>query len=341
MTKNILLVIALLCSFAEAQERLQFRRGNTAGLPTGNNGEPLWARDSLDFYVYTTDSGKAAYVGGYSLLWGKALYGVDTGSTDAYAITLFHAPGKYHNGMTLRFVANTANTGAATLNVNSLGAKSIRKGKNVSDTLSTGDIATDQLVQVTYVDSVFQLGASAGSNNKLKLAVLPDAGNYTTSSGWTAGDGYDIYYSWFNISTNITADSIGCYLVSGGASGDSIAFALYNQDGTVLLCQTGWIIMGTTNATRIVDAFSSSPTLTPGTYIVAYAFNNATSPPTMGIMGAGGGFYYTWWEDMTEPMTTRRLGVHASGQFSTFPSALSGGEWNAAAGPLMMLLIGE
>ena len=50
--------------------------------------------------------------------------------------------------MVVYFKANTVNTGAATLNVNSLGAKTIVKG--VSTTLNDGDIAAGQFCTVIY-----------------------------------------------------------------------------------------------------------------------------------------------------------------------------------------------
>jgi hypothetical protein len=50
--------------------------------------------------------------------------------------------------MTLRFKADVANTGAATLNVNGLGAVSIVTG--VSTALATGDILANQICEVVY-----------------------------------------------------------------------------------------------------------------------------------------------------------------------------------------------
>jgi len=83
--------------------------------------------------------------------------GTDGGSTDDYAISLSVAPTDYDNliGVPLTFSVNTANTGPATLDVNSLGAKAIKK--NVSDALETGDILADQMITVVYDGTNFQL----------------------------------------------------------------------------------------------------------------------------------------------------------------------------------------
>lgn len=75
----------------------------------------------------------------------------DAGGTDAYAITVTPAPTAYVTGQVFRFRANTANTGTATLNVNSLGAITIRKPSPSGYVdLETGDILAQQLVEVMY-----------------------------------------------------------------------------------------------------------------------------------------------------------------------------------------------
>jgi len=83
------------------------------------------------------------------------LYAEDSGSSDAYAVTLTPAPTAYVKGMVVNFKANTANTGAATLNVNSLGAVAIKKQGTID--VATGDILAGQLVTVIYDGTNFQM----------------------------------------------------------------------------------------------------------------------------------------------------------------------------------------
>ena len=61
----------------------------------------------------------------------------------------------YAAGQMFYFVSAGANTGAATLNINSLGAKSITK--NGTTALDSGDIASGELVVVVYDGTQFQL----------------------------------------------------------------------------------------------------------------------------------------------------------------------------------------
>lgn len=86
---------------------------------------------------------------------GASYYAVDGGGTDAYAATLSPIPASYTPGMVVHFKANTANTGAATLNVNGLGVKNIKKDGGAD--LETGDILAGQVVAVLYDGTNFQL----------------------------------------------------------------------------------------------------------------------------------------------------------------------------------------
>lgn len=90
------------------------------------------------------------------------VYSVDGGSTDDYVVSLDPAPTEYTEGLWIIFKANTTNTGAATLNANSLGAKTIKK--NVDQDLADGDIQADQVVIVVYDGTNFQL-----QNEKISL----------------------------------------------------------------------------------------------------------------------------------------------------------------------------
>jgi hypothetical protein len=88
---------------------------------------------------------------------GAEIFALDVGATDAYAITLSPAITAYTNGQRFYFGVNTANTGPATLNVNAVGAKAIKK--NYDEDLITGDLVVGQYVEVAYdsANDTFQL----------------------------------------------------------------------------------------------------------------------------------------------------------------------------------------
>jgi hypothetical protein len=82
-------------------------------------------------------------------------YATDAEASDTYVITLTSAPSAYVVGQLFHFKANTANTGAATLNVNSLGAKTIKKLHDQD--LADNDIEAGQMVIVAYDGTNFQM----------------------------------------------------------------------------------------------------------------------------------------------------------------------------------------
>lgn len=99
-------------------------------------------------------------------------YADDTGAADAYAVTLDPAPANYAAPLMVFFKAVNANTGASTLNVNSLGVKAIRK--NGTAVLESGDISAGAVVCVVYDGTNFQLigtTATAQSNLTTHAAV--------------------------------------------------------------------------------------------------------------------------------------------------------------------------
>jgi hypothetical protein len=84
--------------------------------------------------------------------WG----GTAGGTANALTISVGGAPGSYAAGQRYAFVVAANNTGAATLAVNGLGAKSIRRPDGT--TLAANDLAAGTLVAVTYDGTNFRLG---------------------------------------------------------------------------------------------------------------------------------------------------------------------------------------
>ena len=58
---------------------------------------------------------------------GTHIYGASAAGNDTYAVAFSPTFKAYNAGMSINLMADVANTGAATLNVDSLGAKAIKK----------------------------------------------------------------------------------------------------------------------------------------------------------------------------------------------------------------------
>lgn len=86
-------------------------------------------------------------------------YGTATG-TNTLVLTLSPAPSALSAGLTIRFKNTTANTGAVTLNINGLGAKSIVKDGGVA--LTSGNLKAGGVYTVCYDGVNFTLQGKGG-----------------------------------------------------------------------------------------------------------------------------------------------------------------------------------
>ncbi len=82
-------------------------------------------------------------------------FAADVEASDTYVITLAPAPTAYAAGMTIRFTATTANTGACTINVNALGAKNLLMLNN--QTPADSYIEAGSVVFAVYDGTSFQM----------------------------------------------------------------------------------------------------------------------------------------------------------------------------------------
>jgi len=103
-------------------------------------------------------------------------YIVDSGAANAYVANLSPALGAYTTGVLVQFKATNANTTASTVNVNGLGAKTIKKLGGATDLVS-GDIASGMIVELEYDGTNFVM-----LNPVANAPVTLTAGVYPTGS---------------------------------------------------------------------------------------------------------------------------------------------------------------
>lgn len=184
---------------------------------------------------------------------GKAYndYAVDSVGTDAYAITITPAITAYAAGQVFVFKAGTANTGAATLAVSGLTAKTIKK--NVSADLDTGDISANQIVTVVYDGTNMQLTSNQStplptttvlSTESTSIGASSTQFDITNPAGTTFrytfdGTGTDPDISLANnpigsliniVSNNIDANNQGVFVITGAGAN---YFEVTNASGVV------------------------------------------------------------------------------------------------------------
>ena len=180
---------------------------------------------------------------------GSELYAADSVGTDAYAITLSPVLDAYRAGQVFRFKAGTANTGACSLAINGLTAKTIKKSYN-SD-LETGDILAGQIVLVAYDASndCFQM-LSPSAATPITAATLAPYLKF-------GGDGSDGALA---ISSGTTTIDLGnAAIVVKNYSSISItgtgalAFSNPATNGTLVILKSQGAVVITSTAARAID----------------------------------------------------------------------------------------
>jgi hypothetical protein len=120
---------------------------------------------------------------------------MDAGSSDSYACDLSPAITGYLTGALYRFKANTANSGQASINLNSLGAKTIKKVRaGLTSDLVDNDIPAGQWVEVIYDGTNMQMISAARavmSEERYLPAAAYDGNAASTRAAWnTASSPY-------------------------------------------------------------------------------------------------------------------------------------------------------
>jgi hypothetical protein len=113
---------------------------------------PVWAQGQM--------------INGNRVITGTFNAATTTGSGNAYVLTLDPAITAYTTNQCFTFKANFTNTAAATLNVNGVGARTLKKYVSTIVTdLAANDITNGQIVSVCYDGTNMQLvgSGSAGS----------------------------------------------------------------------------------------------------------------------------------------------------------------------------------
>jgi hypothetical protein len=161
---------------------------------------------------------------------GALIYAGTSAGTDTITATLSPAITAYVAGMMIVFRAGGTNTGAATLNVNSVGAADIKKGAAGTVALAAGDITTGGIYIVVYNGTT--------GDFELKNPKLPDGFATTDSPQFT---GIELGHA---SDTTITRASAGDIQVEGNR--------VFRVGGTDVP-----IADGGTGASTAADAFTA------------------------------------------------------------------------------------
>lgn len=213
-------------------------------------------------------------------------YTVDAVGTDSYAVTLTTPPAAYAAGQQYLFKAGTSNTGACTLNVNGLGAKTIkdRRGNDLGD----GDIASGQVVCVIYDGTNMRIiGRESG-----KFGGTGVDGALSITSGTTTLSFASAQYLIKNY-TSVSITGTGVLGFSNPHANGSIFIMKVTGDVTVTSSANPAVDLRLMGAAIGTNGTSTGVTPTGG---IANAYGTATYSAAVGVLimqmaRAGNGAY--------------------------------------------------
>jgi len=210
----------------------------------------------------------------------------------------------YVAGQAFRFISAGANTGAATININGLGAKAITKSGATA--LSSGDIPAGAAVTIIYDGTQFQLSSGAGSSS----------GGGGSGSGGATGAGTDqVFYENDKLAT-------GSYTIGNAAI--NIACTFTNGSAVVTAANTfvaDQPVRFNTAGTLPTNFSTSAFYYVISTGLSSSAFQvSATIGGTAIVAGSAGTGTHTVGK-VKDVMVNRVLAV-ATGQTITFPTGV-------------------
>jgi hypothetical protein len=107
-----------------------------------------------------------------------------TSGTNTYTATIPNIT-SLTEGLSIKIKFTNANTGTSTLNINSLGAKTIQKGNG--NALASGNIKAGQICHLVYTGSVFQLLGEGGEYGTVTANKVLIGTTFGTESGLANG----------------------------------------------------------------------------------------------------------------------------------------------------------
>lgn len=281
-----------------------------AGTSTGGTGASVVARpDQLAASIYgtrlPTAGEKSALVGNntdiavgsgnkYATQTGlqKAaeVYAASSTGNDTYVVTLSPVPTSLVNGMHIFVKVDVGNTGAATLNVNSLGALAIVTG--VSTALVTGDMLANGIYELIYnsTGTVWQLVNPASAI----LVATTYTNGTTTKDAADASTTQNIAHGLGRIPKKVKITALNFIVIGGGALGPETYNATTVYNGTTQSSVSGY--KTGSNAVTVATTFTLNSADAVGTQTGVVTFDATNIIITWTKSNSPTGTYTLLWE---------------------------------------------
>lgn len=230
----------------DANGRAQiFAEGAYKLIVDNSDDDTLYTWDDLEFI---SDS--------ESVRWGSS----SGGSSNSYTLTLSPAPSAYATGDHFTFISNHANTGSATLNINSLGAKTLKDAQG--NALDGGEIQNGQGLVAFYDGTDFIIVS--------ELTDIYETTEVLTGKVWI--DGKAIYRKVVDLGTlpNATTDTTA-HGITGISNFISLTGFAYDSTGPLRFC----LPHSTTTLNQTIGLYANDTNITVITGIDRTSFTTA------------------------------------------------------------------
>lgn len=191
-------------------------------------------------------------------------YLTSVSGTDVVTATAAVGMTAYVTGQRFTLVAAGTNTGAVTLNINSIGAKAVTK--NGTTALAAGDIASGQAIEVVYDGTQFQLSSRVATpyTPSAYTAYTNALQTFTASQRGTVTTDNDLSFD-MSVTNNFSCTPTG----TGTLTFTNITAG---QSGYVLLDNSGGYAISAATTTKVGTSFLTTIS-TAGVYLISYMSN--------------------------------------------------------------------
>lgn len=151
--------------------KIQFKRGVKANLPTLSVAEPAFTTDTNQFFIGngTNNIELAKAIDLSDIMQDRIYYCGTTSGTNTYTATNSKITA-YTDGLTVRIKIGTASTGASTLNINGFGAKTILD--TLGNAITSGGLKAGLPYQLCYNGTNFIVLGKGGGGDATAAQIL-------------------------------------------------------------------------------------------------------------------------------------------------------------------------
>lgn len=271
----------------------------------------------------------------YKVNGGSANYAADTGAANAYVVALSSQITSYTAGLTIQFKALASNTGASTVNVNSLGAKNIVQPDGAT-ALTSGMILAGQIVEATYDGTSFQMKRSSTTFTNDPGAIQSQTYTAATTGGTSTAytitptpviAAYAANQSFF-VNFHTASGAAPTLQISGVATPPNLV--KQNEDGTYTNISAGEIPANHRSRVTLLSATQAlvedlPPDFDVGTNNFRLTLTSGLPVTTADVANAGTIYACPYKGDAIALYVNSQWRIHRSAEFSLALSGLTSG----------------